>query len=61
MVVDRTEGWKSWVWRQLNFEEAPLIPREELPINLQPQASITGKVLNYMNGVDPRLPANAAN
>lgn len=49
------------MWRQMNFEEAPLIPREELPLNLQPQSSITGKVLNYMNGVDPRVPNNANN
>ena len=59
MVVDRRETWGKWVWRQLNFEEAPLIPREDLPLNLQPQASIRGKVINYMNGVDPRIPPSA--
>ena len=56
LVVDRREGWRNWVWRQFNFEEAPLVPREELPDYLQPQNSIRGKVVNYINGVDPRLP-----
>ena len=54
LVVDRREGWRNWVWRQFNFEEAPLVPREELPEYLQPQNSIRGKVVNYINGVDPR-------
>jgi len=34
LVVDRRESWRNWVWRQFNFEEAPLVPREELPLNL---------------------------
>ena len=36
LVVDRREGWRDWTWRQFNFEEAPLVPREELPEHLQP-------------------------
>ena len=36
LVVDRREGWRSWAWRQMNFEDPPLVPREELPENLQP-------------------------
>lgn len=61
LVVDRREGWRSWTWRQLNFEDAPLVPREELPEHLQPQNSIRGKIINYINGIDPRLPkGNAA-
>ena len=59
LVVDRRERWRHWAWRQLNFEEAPLVPREELPIHLQPQTSIRGKVVNYVNGVDPRLPKSS--
>lgn len=34
LVVDRREAWRTWMWRQLNFEDAPLVPREELPVNL---------------------------
>ena len=56
LVVDRREGWRNWTWRQFNFEEAPLVPREELPDYLQPQNSIRGKVINYVNGIDPRVP-----
>ena len=41
----------------MNFGEAPLVPREELPAHLQPQNSIRGKIINYMNGIDPRLPS----
>ena len=59
LVVDRREAWQSWMWRQLNFEDAPLVPREELPQHLQPQASIRGKVINYINGIDPRKPTAA--
>lgn len=58
LVVDRREGYRDWIWRQLNFGEAPLVPREELPVHLQPQTSIRGKLVNYINGVDPRLPMN---
>ena len=60
LVVDRREGWRDFVWRQFNFVESPLVPREELPANLQPQNSIRGKIRNYINGVDPRLPPGAA-
>ena len=58
LVVDRRETWKAWAWRQMNFEDAPLVPREDLPEHLQPQNSIRGKVINYVNGIDPRLPAS---
>ena len=47
------------MWRQLNFEDAPLVPRDELPEHMQPQSSIRGKVINYINGIDPRKPAAA--
>ena len=31
LVVDTRETWKRWSWRQLNFEDPPMIPREDLP------------------------------
>lgn len=34
LVVDRREGWRAWAWRQMNFEDPPLVPREELPEHL---------------------------
>jgi ankyrin repeat protein len=36
LVVDRREGYREYIWRQLNFGEAPLVPREDLPLHLQP-------------------------
>lgn len=34
LVVDRRESWRNWTWRQFNFEDAPLVPRDELPLGL---------------------------
>ena len=34
LVIDRTETWKAWAWRIMNFEDPPLIPREDLPEEL---------------------------
>mmetsp|Transcript_8461 Transcript_8461/g.6307 ORF Transcript_8461/g.6307 Transcript_8461/m.6307 type:complete len:81 (-) Transcript_8461:282-524(-) len=31
LVVDVRESWKQWAWRQMNFEDPPLIARDELP------------------------------
>ena len=51
--MDTRETWKKWAWRQLNFEDPPMIPREELPEDYQPHKSFYGKVACFMNGVDP--------
>lgn len=56
LVVDMRESYSSWFFRQLNFEDPPLVPRDELPVNMQPQNSFRAKIINYMNGIDPRLP-----
>ena len=56
LVVDRREPWRHYVSRIVNFGEAPKCPREELPDHLRPENSIRGKVVNYLNGVDPRVP-----
>lgn len=45
----------------MNFGEAPKCPREELPEHLKPENSIRGKIVNYLNGVDPRVPKVKAN
>ena len=34
LVVDRREGWKSWAWRNMNFDPPPMVPREQLPVEL---------------------------
>ena len=56
LVVDTRETWKQWARRQLNFEDPPLIPREELPEQKQPHRTFYGKVSCFMNGLDPYPP-----
>ena len=56
LVVDVRETWKNWAWRQMNFEDPPMIPREELPEQHQPHRSFYGKIACFMNGVDPYPP-----
>jgi hypothetical protein len=53
LVIDTRESWKSWFSRQLNFEDPPLVPREELPEEFQPHRSFYGKLSCYVNGIDP--------
>jgi hypothetical protein len=33
LVIDTRETWKNWAWRQMNFEDPPMLPREEIPEN----------------------------
>ncbi|TNV78154.1 hypothetical protein FGO68_gene14585 [Halteria grandinella] len=53
LVIDTRETWKSFISRQLNFEDPPLVPREELPEELQPHRSFYGKMACFVNGIDP--------
>ena len=53
LVVDTRESWGNWIHRQLNFEDPPLVPREELPAERQPHRSFYGKMSCFMNGMDP--------
>ena len=48
-VVDPRETWKQWVKRQLEWKDAPLVERSELPENLQPQNRVFGTVHHYTN------------
>lgn len=52
-MIDTRETWKSWMSRQLNFDDPPLVPREELPEELQPHRSFYGKMACFINGIDP--------
>lgn len=58
LVVDTRESWREWFKRQARFEDAPMVPREELPEQFQPNASFYGKMVNIMYGVDPTPPEN---
>ena len=56
MVVDTSESWKDWMKRNMEFKDAPLIPREELPEEFHPHRSFYGKIANTLNGIDPTPP-----
>jgi hypothetical protein len=40
----------------MQFEDPPLVPREELPEEFQPHRSFYGKVACFVNGIDPYPP-----
>lgn len=56
LVVDTRETWMEFWARTRDFGEAKLVPREELPDEMQPHKSIYGKVACLMNGIDPYPP-----
>ena len=56
LVVDTRETWRQWMQRQVDFKEAKLIPREELPEEFHPHRSFYGKMMNIVNGIDPSPP-----
>lgn len=43
-VPDPRESWKEWLTRNIDFKEAPLVERSQLPENLQPQNRKLGKL-----------------
>lgn len=43
-VADPTESWGNWVKRVIDFEEPPLVERNALPRELQPQNTKIGKL-----------------
>lgn len=45
----------------MNFEEPPMIPREDLPNQHQPHRSFYGKLTCYLNGVNPFPPGHKNN
>ena len=48
-VADPNETWKQWFKRQMDWKDAPLVERNSLPENLQPQNRLAGKVHHYTN------------
>jgi hypothetical protein len=36
-VVDPRESWREWALRNIEFEDPPMVERNELPEELQPQ------------------------
>lgn len=52
LVVDSTETWKNWLNRQINFENAPLVPRSQLPENKKPENNLYAKLACKMYGIE---------
>lgn len=52
-VIDPYEPWKKWFKRNATFDEPPMIERDALPEELQPQKHIFSIVDNYVNGINP--------
>jgi hypothetical protein len=48
-VVDPRETWKEWSKRQLEFKDPPLVERDDLPMELQPQNRKYGKVSTFIS------------
>jgi hypothetical protein len=50
-VVDPRETWKEWTKRQLEFKDPPLVERDDLPEELQPQNRKYGKVSTFFSSM----------
>lgn len=61
LVVDIRESWGDWFNRNVDFDDPPMVPREELPEEYQPHNSIYGKLASYANGVNPYPPGHEYN
>ena len=48
-VIDPRESWTEWGKRQLEFKDPPLIERDELAEELQPQNRKMGKLRHYLS------------
>ncbi|CAD8170926.1 unnamed protein product [Paramecium octaurelia] len=50
-VIDPRETWGDFIYRQIEFKNPPLVERDELPIDLQPQNRMLGKIRQQINGL----------
>ena len=53
-VIDPRESWGQWVKRVSEFKEPPLVERDELPEELQPQNRKMGKIHHFLNSIVTR-------
>lgn len=61
LILDPRETFKQKIKRHWKFEEPPLVPREEVPEDLQPHKSFYGKVNQLINGYNPYPPGHKWN
>ena len=52
-VIDPRESWGEFFKRIIEFEDPPLVERQELSNDLQPQNRLLGKMRSYINGMSP--------
>ena len=61
LVLDPNETWNEWFKRNLEFEEPPMVPRDEIPEEKQPHNSLYGRLSSYMSGINPYPPGHMYN
>lgn len=47
-VVDPREPWKQWIMRNIEFEDPPMVERQELPEEMQPQNRNFAKLRHFI-------------
>ncbi|EGR27574.1 hypothetical protein IMG5_193740 [Ichthyophthirius multifiliis] len=52
-VIDPRETWTEFFARNIDFKEPPMVERNELGENLQPQNRFLARLRHYFNGYDP--------
>lgn len=50
-VIDPREGWVKWIKRVADFQPPPLVERNELPEELQPQNRTLGKIHHFLDRI----------
>lgn len=50
-VIDPRESWKEWTMRQIEFKDPPLVEREDLPQDLQPQNQKFGRLKHFFKNL----------
>lgn len=47
-MVDPRESWKEWVYRNIEFQDPPMVERNDLPEELQPQNQNFAKFRHFI-------------
>ena len=50
-VIDPRETWGNWARRVSEFKAAPLVEREDLPFDLQPQNRKMGRFHHFLDRI----------
>lgn len=47
-VVDPRESWREWIFRNIDFQDPPMVERSDLPEELQPQNVRMAKLRHFV-------------